>query len=746
MTREDLDVLVRLQHLDADGEPIPAHRPARRTDADGDRVAAGLAPRARSGALRAVPPVARPPRTRSRFRPGEPTLLEVEIWPTSITLAPGERLRLELVGDDDDLVPHEPQRPEGPTPRRRRDHPPRRRSTPHTCSCRSCPPTRRTPHHYSRGVPRRSVEPWSSGLLELALVALVLGLIVLAGWAVWSALQRASGGPGALPARERAELAAAIARARWTPAHDEVDGVTRVLVRRSYTGLDGQPVVLEERVLETFPANDPGLGGAVHRGDVEGPLPLHLPQHRGGRSRRTAAREDGGMSQVVATAERVVRAPVEQVLTALADYDGTRPRLLPGAVQRLPRRVRRAGRRHPGALAVRGDVQAGARPADVGHPAGRRDQLVETDANSSMVTTWTVHPADAGVTHRAGAHHLERRRRDRRLLRAHLRPEGAAPGLRRDARPARPRAHRRAEPRGAAADSQGPWPGDRRARSPSRRPRAVDALADLVADGDVVVLSGAGPVHRLRHPRLPGRHRQPAPAHPDDLPDVHPRPARPAPLLGAQLRRLAADPRRPGRTTGTGRSATCRRPACSAASSPRTSTACTRPAARRDVVELHGGLDRTVCLDCGDVAGRAELDERLRAANPTFGPRVDEVNPDGDAELPDEVLDGFVMVDCLACGERAAQARRRLLRRDGAARPRRRAASSWSTQAGSLLVLGSSLTVMSGYRFVLRAAKLGIPVAHRQRRAHPRATPRPTSGSTPRSARSCRSWPRRLAG
>ena len=71
----------------------------------------------------------------------------------------------------------------------------------------------------------------------------------------------------------------------------------------------------------------------------------------------------------------------------------------------------------------------------------------------------------------------------------------------------------------------------------------------------------------------------------------------------------------------------------------------------RDVVELHGGLDRTVCLGCGDVAGRAELDERLQAANPRFGPRVDEVNPDGDAELPDEVLDGFVMVDCLACGD-----------------------------------------------------------------------------------------------
>lgn len=41
---------------------------------------------------------------RQPLTPGEPTLLEVEIWPTSITLAPGERLRLELVSDDDDLT------------------------------------------------------------------------------------------------------------------------------------------------------------------------------------------------------------------------------------------------------------------------------------------------------------------------------------------------------------------------------------------------------------------------------------------------------------------------------------------------------------------------------------------------------------------------------------------------------------------------------------------------------------------
>ena len=94
-------------------------------------------------------------------------------------------------------------------------------------------------------------------LIELALVALVVGLLVLGGWAIWRALQREATGSGRLPGRARGELAAAIAQARWVPAHDEVDGTTRVLLRRTYTGLDGRPAVLEERVLETFPAQDP---------------------------------------------------------------------------------------------------------------------------------------------------------------------------------------------------------------------------------------------------------------------------------------------------------------------------------------------------------------------------------------------------------------------------------------------------------------------------------------------------------
>jgi hypothetical protein len=97
------------------------------------------------------------------------------------------------------------------------------------------------------------------GLGELVVLLVLLGLVGFGGWALWNYLRRDGVGSGqaALPVRERAWLADSIAAARWSPGHDEIDGQTRILLRRSYTGLDGHPAVLEERVLETFAAQDP---------------------------------------------------------------------------------------------------------------------------------------------------------------------------------------------------------------------------------------------------------------------------------------------------------------------------------------------------------------------------------------------------------------------------------------------------------------------------------------------------------
>jgi hypothetical protein len=95
----------------------------------------------------------------------------------------------------------------------------------------------------------------------LAALVLIAILAVLGRWAWLVLLDSPGAGTVAAgrqwPLREAARRERAIAAARWAPAHDEVDGVTRVLLRRTCTGPDGRPEVLEERVFQTFPAQDP---------------------------------------------------------------------------------------------------------------------------------------------------------------------------------------------------------------------------------------------------------------------------------------------------------------------------------------------------------------------------------------------------------------------------------------------------------------------------------------------------------
>lgn len=132
-------------------------------------------------------------------------------------------------------------------------------------------------------------------------------------------------------------------------------------------------------------------------------------------------------------------------------------------------------------------------------------------------------------------------------------------------------------------------------------------------------------------------------------------------------------------------------------------------AGARDVIELHGNLDRVICLDCGETTPREELDRRLRAANPVFEGEATRINPDGDVELHDDVVKDFQLVDCTNCGSP-------LLKPDvvffGENVPKTRVERCYQLidEANAVLVLGSSLTVMSGFRFVRYAAKAGKPV------------------------------------
>jgi len=124
-----------------------------------------------------------------------------------------------------------------------------------------------------------------------------------------------------------------------------------------------------------------------------------------------------------------------------------------------------------------------------------------------------------------------------------------------------------------------------------------------------------------------------------------------------------------------------------------------------NVIDLHGRLDRVICLSCGRTEPRVDVHERLHAANQSWEAEVLAINPDGDVELAETALDGFVVVECVACGG--------MLKPDvvyfGENVPRERveAAYAMTDRAALVLVLGSSLTVFSGRRFVQRAAQDG---------------------------------------
>lgn len=141
-------------------------------------------------------------------------------------------------------------------------------------------------------------------------------------------------------------------------------------------------------------------------------------------------------------------------------------------------------------------------------------------------------------------------------------------------------------------------------------------------------------------------------------------------------------------------------------------TAAREVGSRSPVIDLHGSLDRVVCLKTGHTFDRDWVQDELTALNRDFialtgiDPIDVETAPDGDVDL--EETAHFRVLDCPICGG--------LLKPDvvyfGDAVPPDRVAEAnrISDSAAGLLVLGSSLAVLSGLRFVRSAAKEGKPV------------------------------------
>ncbi|HEX8789831.1 MAG TPA: NAD-dependent protein deacetylase [Polyangiaceae bacterium] len=132
-------------------------------------------------------------------------------------------------------------------------------------------------------------------------------------------------------------------------------------------------------------------------------------------------------------------------------------------------------------------------------------------------------------------------------------------------------------------------------------------------------------------------------------------------------------------------------------------------AGSRRVTELHGALAEVACLACGAVEDRDGLQARIVALNPGWGSRAAPAAPDGDADLASDVIDAFVVPACERC--KGVLKPRVVFFGDNVARPVVEEAFAAVDAADVLLVVGSSLSVFSGYRFLRRAVERGIPVA-----------------------------------
>ncbi|MGB6487974.1 MAG: NAD-dependent protein deacetylase [Steroidobacteraceae bacterium] len=128
-----------------------------------------------------------------------------------------------------------------------------------------------------------------------------------------------------------------------------------------------------------------------------------------------------------------------------------------------------------------------------------------------------------------------------------------------------------------------------------------------------------------------------------------------------------------------------------------------------NVIDLHGRLDRVRCMECDSLVPREELQGELLRRNPEWSTLHGLPAPDGDADVEGLPFDEFVVPACTHCNG--------VLKPDvvffgeSVPRPRVDAARQQLEQADAVLVVGSSLMVYSGYRFVQAAAQSGKPIA-----------------------------------
>lgn len=128
----------------------------------------------------------------------------------------------------------------------------------------------------------------------------------------------------------------------------------------------------------------------------------------------------------------------------------------------------------------------------------------------------------------------------------------------------------------------------------------------------------------------------------------------------------------------------------------------------QNVIDLHGRLDQVHCLDCRDEISREDMQERLFRLNPELEFNSTQLAPDGDADVPDHLIDTIALPDCDHCGGLLKPSV--IFYGGSVAKETVNKIFSAIDSARGVLVLGSSLMVFSSYRFCRQAARRGVPL------------------------------------
>ena len=133
-------------------------------------------------------------------------------------------------------------------------------------------------------------------------------------------------------------------------------------------------------------------------------------------------------------------------------------------------------------------------------------------------------------------------------------------------------------------------------------------------------------------------------------------------------------------------------------------------AGSRCVIDLHGRLDTVQCLGCGALTDRTEFQARLAAHNPHLASATpDAIAPDGDAAVANVDYASVDVPACEGCG--GILKPHVVFFGEGVPPARVDAAFARLAEADAVLVVGSSLMVFSGYRFVQSAVRESKPIA-----------------------------------